>query len=84
MTEQPLTKEELKAILDTQAKSTEQMVIIAGHLKTIVDQQKESCETTSSKIDAVKNDTNFIKIVFGSGALIALVAQLIIHMIGGK
>lgn len=81
---EPLTKEELNAILATQAKSTEQMVIIAGHLKTIVDQQKESCEATNSKIDGVKSDTNFIKIIFGAASGIALIAQLLIHMIGGK
>ena len=84
MTEQPLTKEELKAILDTQSKSTEQMVVIAGHLKTIVDQQKEACESTNTKIDSVKGDTNFIKIIFGSAALVALIAQILLQAIGGK
>jgi hypothetical protein len=36
-----ITKDEIKAIIETQSKATEQMVIVAGHLKTIADEQKK-------------------------------------------
>ena len=58
-----ITKDEIKAIIETQSKATEQMVIVAGHLKTIADEQKKISAMMSNGlkkeiVDSIVNSVN--------------------------
>jgi hypothetical protein len=112
-----ITREELKAMLEVQSKSTEQLTIIAKSLQDLVAEQKiiskgvyetlpdrvaekvgggcatagerfalvkQTVESNASSLSKIKEDVFWLKIILGSATFIALLAQLILHVLGHK
>lgn len=88
------TKREMEAMLETQKKATEQMVIVANSLNSILTTQKdilerlEACEVCKNKLPVIATDTHgtaddikHVKWFIGATGLVLLVAEVILRLV---
>ena len=90
----PITYDQLKAVMEVQSKSTEQMVLIADRLKDIVEIDKEiSARAVASEdnkktlvdikvtITDIANKTNFLLVIYTALTGLVAIAFLIVQIV---